>query len=81
MTREAVRVAQVSQDKEEKWILDKFSYRSLDQEKISENLLEHKDYLSEEIELAMANAKITNKKMLHYLFQLRVQLLEWSLVR
>ncbi len=43
MTREAVRVAQVSQDKEEKWILDKFSYRSLDQEKISENLLEHKD--------------------------------------
>jgi type IV pilus assembly protein PilN len=63
MTREAVRVAQVSQDKEEKWILDKFSYRSLDQEKISENLLEHKDYLSEEIELAMANAKITTKNV------------------
>ena len=63
MTREAIRVAQVSQDKEEKWILDKFSYRSLDQEKISENLLEHKDYLSEEIELAMANAKITTKNV------------------
>ena len=63
MTREAVRVAQVSQDKEEKWILDKFSYRSLDQEKISENLLEHKDYLSEEIELAIANAKITTKNV------------------
>jgi type IV pilus assembly protein PilN len=63
MTREAVRVAQVSQDKEEKWILDKFSYRSLDQEKISDNLLEHKDYLSEEIELAMANAKITTKNV------------------
>ena len=63
MTREAIRVAQVSQDKEEKWILDKFSYRSLDQEKISENLLEHKDYLSEEIELAIANAKITTKNV------------------
>ena len=34
MTREAIRVAQVSQDKDEKWILDKFSYRLLDQEKL-----------------------------------------------
>ena len=48
MTREAIRVAQVSKDKDEKWILDKFSYRVLDQDKISENLLEHKDYLSED---------------------------------
>ena len=63
MTREAVRVAQVSKDKDEKWILDKFSYRMLDQDKISENLLEHKDYLSEEIELAMANGKITTKNV------------------
>ena len=47
MTKEAVRVAQVSKDKDEKWILDKFSYRMLDQDKISENLLDHKDYLSE----------------------------------
>ena len=63
MTREAIRVAQVSQDKDEKWILDKFSYRLLDQEKISENILEHKDYLAEEIELAMSNAKITSKNV------------------
>ena len=63
MTREAVRVAQVSKDKDEKWILDKFSYRMLDQDKISENLLDHKDYLSEEIELAMANGKITTKNV------------------
>ena len=63
MTREAVRVAQVSQDGDEKWILDKFSYRLLDQEKISENILEHKDYLAEEIELVMANAKITSKNV------------------
>ena len=63
MTREAIRVAQVSQDKDEKWILDKYSYRILDQEKISENILEHKDYLAEEIELAMSNAKITSKNI------------------
>jgi len=63
MTREAIRVAQVSQDKDEKWILDKFSYRLLDQEKVSENILEHKDYLAEEIALAMANAKITSKNI------------------
>ena len=63
MTREAIRVAQVSQDKDEKWILDKFSYRLLDQEIISENILEHKDYLAEEIELAMSNAKITSKNV------------------
>ena len=63
MTREAIRVAQVSQDKDEKWILDKFSFRLLDQEKISEDILEHKDYLAEEIELAMSNAKITSKNI------------------
>ena len=63
MTREAIRVAQVSKDKDGKWILDKFSYRLLDQEKIGENILEYKDYLSEEIELAMANGKITTKNI------------------
>ena len=60
ITSQAVRVAQVSKDNKENWILEKFSYRLLDQEKISENLIEHKDYLSEEIKLALANAKITS---------------------
>ncbi len=63
ITREAIRVAQVSQDKEENWILDKFSYRLLDKEKIAENILESKDYVAEEIELAMSNAKITSKNI------------------
>ncbi len=63
MTRDAVRVAQVSKDKDEKWILDKFSYRVLDQDKVSENILENKDYLSEELELAIANGKITTKNV------------------
>ena len=33
------------EDKDEKWILDKFSYRLLDQEKVSQNILENKDKL------------------------------------
>ena len=63
VTKEAIRVAQVSQDKEENWILDKFSYRILDQEKIAENILESKDYIADEIALAMSNAKITSKNI------------------
>ena len=63
ITKEGIRVCQVSQDKEEKWILDKFSYRLFDQEKINENLFESKDYITEEINLALANAKITSKNI------------------
>ena len=63
ITKEAIRVAQVSQDKDEKWILDKFSYRLLDAEKIGANILESKDYLAEEIKLALNNAKITSKNI------------------
>ena len=63
ITKEAIRVAQVTQDKDEKWILDKFSYRLLDAEKIGENILESKDYLAEEIKLALHNAKITSKNI------------------
>ena len=63
ITKEAIRVAQVSQDRDEKWILDKFSYRLLDQEVVTDNVLEHKDYLAAEIELALSNAKITSKNV------------------
>ena len=60
---ESIHVAQVNKDKNDKWILDKFSYRLLDKEKIGDNLIESKDYLSEEITLALANAKITSKNV------------------
>ena len=63
ISREAVRVAQVSKGKDDKWILDKFSYRLLDQDKITENILDSRDYLAEEIELAMANGTITTKNI------------------
>ena len=63
ITREAIRVSQVGGDKDKGWILDKFSYRSLDQEQIKEDVLESKDYLANEIELALSNAKITTKNI------------------
>ena len=56
---ESIHVAQVNKDKNDKWILDKFSYRLLDKAKIGDSLIENKDYLSDEIKLALANAKIT----------------------
>ena len=63
ISKDAIRVCQVNQDKDENWILDKFSYRLLDKEKIPENVLESKDYVAEEISLAMSNAKITSKNI------------------
>jgi len=59
ISRDAITVAQVSKNNDEKWILDKISYRLLDKEKLNENLLESKEYISEEIKLALSNAKIT----------------------
>ena len=63
ITREAIRVCQVTGNKEKGWLLDKFSYRSLDPEKVPEKIFEAKDYLASEIELAMANGKITSKNV------------------
>ena len=61
ITPEAIRVAQVRKNKNDRWLLDKYSYRLLSKEKIGDNLLDSKDYLSEEIPLALANAKITTR--------------------
>ena len=63
ISKDAIRVCQVSQDKDENWILDKFSYRLLDKDKVQDNILESKDYVAEEISLAMSNAKITSKNI------------------
>ena len=63
ITADTIRVAQVSKNKGDRWILDKYSYRSLDKEKIGDNLIDSKDYLAAEIPLALANAKITTKNV------------------
>lgn len=63
ISHEAIHVAQASKKSDEKWVLDKFSYRFLDQTKIKENLLDSPDYLVSEITLALANANITTKNV------------------
>ena len=63
ISHEAIHVAQASKKSDEKWVLDKFSYRFLDQTKIKENLLDTPDYLVSEITLALANANITTKNL------------------
>ena len=63
INHEAIHVAQASKKSDEKWVLDKFSYRFLDQTKIKENLLDTPDYLVSEITLALANANITTKNV------------------
>ena len=63
ISHEAIHVAQASKKTDEKWILDKFSYRFLDQTKLKENLLDTPDYLVSEITLALANANITTKNV------------------
>jgi len=63
ISHEAIHVAQASKKPDERWVLDKFSYRFLDKTKIKENLLESSDYLVSEITLALANANITTKNV------------------
>ena len=63
ITKDSIRVSQVSGNKEKGWILEKFSYRSLDPEKFKTDILENKDYLAGEIQLALSNAKIDTKNV------------------
>ena len=63
ISKDAIRVVQVNKNKEDNWVLEKFSLRSLDSFKISNNVLDSKDYLSEEIGLAINNAKIVTKNV------------------
>ena len=63
IVRDAIRVVQVNKDKEDNWVLEKFSLRSLDTTKISDNIVDSKDYIAEEIGLAINNAKILTKNV------------------
>ena len=55
---DAIRVAQITKQGES-WILDKVSTRLLQKDQMGDGILASKDYVSEEIKLALANAKIT----------------------
>lgn len=63
ISKDAVRVIQVNKDKQDNWVLEKFSLRSLDSSRIAENFIDSKDYISEEIGLAVNNAKIVTKNV------------------
>ena len=62
ITNDSIKVAQLSKEGDS-WILDKISTRLLDTEQVNNNVLEAKDYISEEIKLAIANAKITTSNV------------------
>lgn len=63
ISRDAIRVAQLSKNSKDEWVLEKFSMRSLDTNKVTDNIIESRDYISEEIGNAILNAKITAKNV------------------
>ena len=54
---DSIKIAQLSK-KDTNWILDKISLRLLDKNKTADGVINSKDYVSEELKLGMANAKI-----------------------
>jgi len=55
---DSIKIAQLSK-KENDWILEKISLRLLDKNKTADGVITAKDYVSEELKLAMANAKVS----------------------
>ena len=63
ISENSIKVAQLSKGTDNKWILEKISLRLLDKSKLLNGILGSKEYISEEIKLAMANAKITTSNV------------------
>ena len=55
---DSIKIAQLSK-KESDWILEKISLRLLDKNKTADGIINSKDYVSEELKLGMANAKVS----------------------
>ncbi len=58
ISEDSIKIAQLSK-KENDWILEKISLRLLDKNKTADGVINAKDYVSEELKLAMANAKVS----------------------
>ena len=58
ISEDSIKIAQLSK-KNEDWILEKISLRLLDKNKTADGVINSKDYVSEEVKLAMANSKIS----------------------
>ena len=63
ISESSIKVAQLSKSTEDKWILEKISLRLLDKAKLTNGILASKDYIAEELKLAMSNAKITTSNV------------------
>ena len=59
ISENSIKVAQLNKSTDDKWILEKISLRLLDSTKVANGILSSKDYIAEELKLAMFNAKIT----------------------
>ncbi len=57
ISEESIKIAQLSK-KESGWILEKISLRLLDKNKTTDGIINSKDYVSDELKLAMDNSKI-----------------------
>ena len=57
ISEESIKIAQLSK-KDDDWILDKISLRLLDKNKTAEGIIAAKDYVSDELKLAIDNSKI-----------------------
>ena len=58
ISEDSIKIAQLSK-KENDWILEKISLRLLDKNKTADGVISAKDYVSEELKLAIANAKVS----------------------
>lgn len=58
ISEDSIKIAQLSK-KENDWILEKISLRLLDKNKTADGVINAKDYVSEELKLAVANAKVS----------------------
>ena len=63
ISENSIKVAQLSKSTDNKWILEKISLRLLDSSKVTNGVLSSKDYIAEELKLAMFNAKITTSNV------------------
>ena len=62
ISEESIKIAQLSK-KDENWILEKISLRLLDKNKTADGIINSKDYVSDELKLAIDNAKIATSNV------------------
>ena len=62
ISEESIKIAQLSKN-DDNWILEKISLRLLDKNKTADGVINSKDYVSDELKLAIDNAKIATSNI------------------